>query len=93
LLVRLGLPFREAHGVVAGLVRAALDAGKTLSELSDGELAEHSELLSANDERFREVLRQGSWLESKVSEGGTSSARLAEQLEAARAVLDESAPS
>ncbi len=27
LLVRLGMPFREAHGVVAGLVRAAVDAG------------------------------------------------------------------
>ena len=27
LLVRLGIPFREAHGVVAGLVRTALDSG------------------------------------------------------------------
>ncbi len=27
LLVRLGMPFREAHGVVAGLVRTALDSG------------------------------------------------------------------
>jgi len=92
LLVRLGLPFREAHGVVAGLVRGALEVGKPLSELSDSELAEHSELLAANAGQFREVLQQGSWLESKVSEGGTSSSRLAEQIAAARAVLDESAP-
>jgi argininosuccinate lyase len=91
LLVRLGMPFREAHGVVAGLVRTALDAGKTLSELGDAELAEHSELLAGEGEGFREVLAQGSWLESKVSEGGTSSARLAEQIAAARAVLDERA--
>jgi argininosuccinate lyase len=93
LLVRLGLPFREAHGVVAGLVRASLDAGKALSELSDDELAAHSETLAANGAQYREVLAQGSWLESKVSEGGTSSARLAEQVAAAHAVLDERAAS
>jgi argininosuccinate lyase len=91
LLVRLGMPFREAHGVVAGLVRAALEVGKRLSDLSDDELAEHSELLAANGSQFREVLEQGSWLESKVSAGGTASARLAEQIAAARAVLDEGA--
>ena len=28
LLVRRGVPFREAHGVVAGLVRTAVDAGQ-----------------------------------------------------------------
>jgi argininosuccinate lyase len=91
LLVRLGLPFREAHGVVAGLVRASLDSGLTLSELSDQQLAQHSETLAANGGQYREVLAQGSWLESKVSQGGTSSARLAQQLAAARALLDESA--
>jgi argininosuccinate lyase len=91
LLVRLGTPFREAHGIVAGLVRAALDGGKALSELSEQELAEHSETLAANAARFYEVLSQGAWLESKVSDGGTSSARVAEQLARARAVLDEDA--
>jgi argininosuccinate lyase len=89
LLVRLGLPFREAHGVVAGLVRASLDAGKTLSELSDDELSAHSQTLGANGAQYREVLAQNSWLESKVSEGGTSSARLREQLDAARAALGQ----
>jgi argininosuccinate lyase len=93
LLVRLGVPFREAHGVVAGLVRASIDAGKALSELSDEELSAHSETLAANGAQYREVLAQGSWLESKVSEGGTSSARLAEQIAAAHAVLDERARS
>jgi argininosuccinate lyase len=91
LLVRLGVPFREAHGIVAGLVRAALDAGKALSQLSDGELAVQSETLAAHAEQFRAVLAQGAWLESKVSEGGTSSARVAEQIARARAVLDADA--
>ena len=91
LLVRLGLPFREAHGVVAGLVRAALDAGKPLSELTCEELAEHSETLAAHGADYREVLLQSSWLESKVSEGGTSLARVREQIELAEKVLDDGA--
>ncbi len=90
LLVRLGMPFREAHGVVAGLVRTALDAGKPLSQLSAAELATHSALLGANHERFLRVLAQSSWLESKISEGGTSLARVREQLALARHTLASS---
>ena len=40
LLVRRGVPFREAHGIVGGVVRAAVERGKRLSELTDEELAE-----------------------------------------------------
>lgn len=90
LLVGLGVPFREAHGVVAGLVRTALDGGRQLSELTVDELAAHSETLAANEARFREVLAQDSWLESKVSEGGTALVRVREQIELARASLDDS---
>jgi argininosuccinate lyase len=89
LLVRLGVPFREAHGAVAALVRTAVDAGKALSELSDGELAGVSETLAAHRDEFDAVLVQSSWLESKVSEGGTSLARVREQLALARRALDE----
>src|SRR5205807_1858762 len=77
LLVRRGVPFREAHGIVAGLVRSALEQGKTLSELTPEELAERSELL---DDEFYAVLRNRAWLESKVSRGGTSLDRVREQL-------------
>jgi argininosuccinate lyase len=91
LLVRLGVPFREAHGVVAALVRTALDSGRSLSSLTQAELAAQSETLAAHGEEFRQVLGEDSWLESKVSEGGTSLARVTEQLAAARAVLDERA--
>jgi argininosuccinate lyase len=90
LLVRLGMPFREAHGVLAGLVRMALDAGKPLSELTAAELAAHSEMLAAHREQFQGVLAQDSWLESKISEGGTSSTRVREQLALARSALDAS---
>jgi argininosuccinate lyase len=84
LLVRRGMPFRESHGVVAGLVRSAIEQDKSLSELSPEELAEHSPLL---DDEFYAVLSSGAWLETKVSEGGTSLARVREQLERAREAL------
>jgi argininosuccinate lyase len=84
LLVRRGVPFRESHAVVAGLVRHALEGGKRLSELTPEELAKFSDRL---DDEYYKVLSNGSWLESKVSEGGTASARLGEQLQRARAVL------
>jgi argininosuccinate lyase len=74
LLVRKGMPFREAHGVVGALVREALDQGKSLSELTPEDLARHSELL---DDSYYDVLRAGQWLESKASSGGTASARVA----------------
>jgi argininosuccinate lyase len=89
LLVRLGTPFREAHGVVAGLVRTALDSGRTLSQLTPEELAAHSDTLAEHAGEYRKVLSQSSWLESKVSEGGTSLKRVEQQLALARTVLDE----
>ncbi|MFM8561835.1 MAG: argininosuccinate lyase [Solirubrobacterales bacterium] len=84
LLVRRGMAFREAHAVVGALVREASASGRRLSELSDEEMLARSELLDAE---ARELLRRESWTESKVSEGGTASARVAEQLEAAERLL------
>jgi argininosuccinate lyase len=84
LLVKRGMPFREAHGVVAGLVRRAVSENKRLSDLTLGELTDQNPLL---DEGFYRVLQDGAWLESKVSEGGTSLARVREQLGRARAAL------
>jgi argininosuccinate lyase len=84
LLVRRGVPFREAHGVVAGLVRRALERGATLSDLTPDELAELAPQLG---DGLVEVLSQGAWLESKASEGGTALARVREQLERAHDVL------
>jgi argininosuccinate lyase len=85
LLVRRGVPFRQSHGIVAGLVKAAVDAGRPLSSFTREELAGHAEEL---DDEYYEVLSQRSWLESKVSEGGTSLDRVREQLAHARAELD-----
>ncbi len=84
ILVGEGIPFREAHGIVAGLVRTAVESGRKLSELDDDELDGVPE--SAR-ERLRSALGEGSALESKVSAGGTSSASLERQLTAARDAL------
>jgi argininosuccinate lyase len=86
LLVRRGVPFREAHGIVGGLVRAAVDRGKKLSELTEQELAELAPQL---DGGFYELLEEGAWLESKVSDGGTALSRVRDQLAQARQVLRE----
>src|ERR1700743_1031478 len=75
LLVRRGLPFREAHGVAAALVRGAVAGGKRLSELTPEQLAEQSPLL---DDEYYALLADGAWLEGKVSEGGTSLRRVRE---------------
>ena len=84
LLVRRGVPFREAHRIVGGLVRHALQEGKALSDLDPEELRGFSEHL---DDGYYEVLRSASWLESKLAEGGTASVRVSEQLAMAREAL------
>jgi argininosuccinate lyase len=84
LLVRRGVPFREAHGIVGGLVREAVERELALSDLTPAELQRHSDAL---DESFYEVLQRSSWLESKAIAGGTGSAPLAAQIESARGAL------
>ncbi|HVL97145.1 MAG TPA: argininosuccinate lyase [Solirubrobacteraceae bacterium] len=86
LLVRRGVPFRQSHGVVAGLVREAVQSGRALSDLPLEEIRRHSDVL---DEEYYDVLSERSWLESKVSEGGTALVRVREQLAHARAALEE----
>src|SRR3954470_18155935 len=86
LLVKRGMPFRQAHGVVASLVRRSLERGVALSELSEEELAE---LAPSLDATYYDVLVQSSWLESKVSAGGTALDRVREQLTHGREVLQQ----
>ena len=86
LLVRKGVPFREAHGIVGSIVRHAVQNDKQLSELTDEELAGFSDQLGDD---YRELLSGVGWIESKVSEGGASSASLAKQFELADAALSD----
>ena len=84
-LVRRGIPFREAHGIVGGLVRAAVDSGRPLSDFSDEELRAHSEHLEITE--LRQLLAPGAVLESKLSVGGTALPRVREQLALAQEAL------
>ncbi len=86
LLVRRGVPFRQAHGIVGDLVRQCVSEGRGLSELTREEISGRSDQL---DDEYYEVLKQGSWLESKRSEGGTSSESLAHQQDLAASRLEE----
>jgi argininosuccinate lyase len=88
LLVRQGVPFREAHGIVGELVRAAIAADVPLSGLGREEIAKISAVLSGDAaEEYYAVLRRGSWLESKQIAGGTGSEPLAAQISEAHAAL------
>jgi argininosuccinate lyase len=85
-LVRHDVPFREAHGIVRGLVREAVNRGASLAEVLAGDLDERA---APHAEELRAVVAKGGWIESKVSRGGTARARVEEQLARARDVLGE----
>ena len=78
LLVRRGVPFREAHGIVGELVREALEQGKSLSELSHGGAARATR--SASTTPTTRCCERRSWLESKRIEGGTASPSIDRQI-------------
>ncbi|HEY5332212.1 MAG TPA: argininosuccinate lyase [Solirubrobacterales bacterium] len=84
LLVRQGVPFRDAHGIVGELVRDAIAADVPLSGLSREQIAARSEVLG---DEYYEVLQRGSWLESKQVAGGTGSEPLALQIGQAHEAL------
>jgi argininosuccinate lyase len=63
-----------------------VERGKKLSELTEEEL---KELAPQLDGEFYDLLDEGSWLESKVSDGGTAMSRVRDQLAQARQVLGE----
>ena len=85
-LVRQGVPFRRAHEIAGGCVRACEENGIELWDLTDDQLADIDPALTP---QVREVLTLGGSLASRDAVGGTAPARVAEQLEAARARIAE----
>src|ERR1700691_244090 len=88
LLVRRGVPFREAHEVVGHLVVWCQVHERELDEVSDEDLARVSPQLTPD---VREVLTVHGALAARNTFGGTSPGRVAEQLAAVRAAVDEHA--
>jgi argininosuccinate lyase len=76
-LVERGVAFREAHEVVGGLVRALEVEGRALGDLSAEDLQSHHPALLATD---IEVTDPNKSLEARSMAGGTSGARVQEQL-------------
>ena len=66
LLVRRGVPFRESHGIVAGLVRESVTSGRKLGELTPRGVAAHSEHLDARPTRCSPVAHGSSRRSAKA---------------------------
>jgi len=87
-LVRRGVPFREAHEVVGHLVVWCQVHDCDLPDVSDEDLLKISAHLTPD---IRGVLSVTGALEARKAYGGTAPARVAEQLAALRAAVDEDA--
>ena len=85
LLVRNGVPFREAHEAVGQLVVWCTTHGKDLHELTDEQFASVSPHLTPD---VRGVLSVRGAIASRKGHGGTAPERVAEQLAALQVDLD-----
>jgi argininosuccinate lyase len=85
-LARKGMPFREAHDAVGRIVLHAIERGVELDVLPLAELRAFSTLI---EDDVYEALSLKQTLATKSQVGGTSPARVAEALKAARTILDE----
>jgi argininosuccinate lyase len=83
-LVRRGLPFREAHGLVGQIVRYCEKQGLSLQDLSLTEWQSFSQEFS--DDILRIVSPTGA-VEAKRSPGGTAPERVKDQIARARELL------
>ena len=88
LLVRRGVPFREAHEIVGHLVVWCQVHECDLAEVSDENLARVSPLLTPD---MRAALTVPGALAARQSYGGTAPVRVAEQLAGLRKTVDEQA--
>ncbi|MBI4408594.1 MAG: argininosuccinate lyase [Gemmatimonadetes bacterium] len=82
-LVRAGVPFREAHGAIGALLRRAESEGTSLLELPESVWAEAHPAFAAGKPR----LSPETAVEARSVTGGTARAAVVRQLEAARAAL------
>lgn len=72
-LVLRGVPFREAHGITGRIVRAALDQGREVTELSLEEMREFCERI---DKSVFARLTAAAAIDQKGQIGGTAKARV-----------------
>ena len=80
-LVRLNVPFRDAHAIVGGAVHYAIEQDKPLSELSLDELRSFGDMI--NEDVYDVLSLQGS-VNSRNHFGGTAPERVSEAVAAAK---------
>jgi argininosuccinate lyase len=85
-LVRKGLPFREAHGIVGQVITYCEKQGTSFEELSVEEWRSFSRDFDSDITRY--ISATGA-AEAKASPGGTAPDRVKEQIAAARKLLNE----
>jgi argininosuccinate lyase len=76
-LVRRGMPFRQAHGVVAAAVKECLSSGRALEDLSVEEWRRHSPLFGA---WVKDVLFLDRAVAGRRSRGGTAPSEVRRQI-------------
>jgi argininosuccinate lyase len=84
-LVKKGLPFREAHGLVAELTKYASERGKDLNELS---LKEYQQFSPLFDEDVYGITLEAS-INARNVFGGTAAEQVAAALARAKKLLDK----
>jgi argininosuccinate lyase len=85
-LVRAGVPFREAHDHVGALVRRAEEAGVPLGDLSDQVFADVHPALGGGAARAAFDFERS--VEARDVPGGTARARVVDQLDAVRRAIE-----
>ncbi|MFH1368374.1 MAG: argininosuccinate lyase [Elusimicrobiota bacterium] len=83
-LTKKGIPFRQAHGIVAGIVKHCAKSGKRLEDLRPSELAGFSSKFNPD---VRRLLHPENIVKAKSSEGGTSPSSVEKQIKAFKQIL------
>jgi argininosuccinate lyase len=83
-LTRKGVPFRECHHIVSGVVKRAIEDGIRLESLSLETLKEASEVF---DDDVRKVLSHRASTDARDVEGGTSRRSVEAQIENGKTIL------
>jgi argininosuccinate lyase len=89
MLVRQGVPFRDAHEVVGNVVRHCIQNGLTLEDLDAKTLASLSPLLAADVPAAQSALDVRASVAARSSQGGTAPTAVRQQLALAQRRLIE----
>ena len=85
-LTRKGVPFRECHRIVGGIVKRALEEGVRLESLLLDVLREASDVF---EDDVRKVLTHSASTEARDVEGGTSKRSVETQIARGESILEE----